>query len=143
MIFTEKRTLAAHVIIQTVQWRSTALCASMKLLTHNFLQCHIKGVKNGYPLKIEAVKVDERDADFDPGLSTAGAALAACQHDCDGSHGGSDACFLLTDFLRSMFKRIDWKAFVEGAQAVRSSGLVITHTSTLFQPAIDSRPTPI
>jgi multifunctional methyltransferase subunit TRM112 len=39
----------------------------MKLLTHNFLQCHIKGVKNGYPLKIEAVKIDERDADFDPG----------------------------------------------------------------------------
>jgi hypothetical protein len=39
----------------------------MKLLTHNFLQCHIKGVENGYPLKIEAVKIDERDADFDPG----------------------------------------------------------------------------
>lgn len=60
----------------------------MKLLTHNFLQCHIKGVKNGYPLKIEALKIDERDADFDP------------------------------DFLRSMFKRIDWKAFVQGAQAL-------------------------
>lgn len=29
----------------------------MKLLTHNMLQCHIKGVKNGYPLKIEAEKV--------------------------------------------------------------------------------------
>lgn len=39
----------------------------MKLLTHNFLQCHIKGVKNGYPLNIEAVKIEERDADFDPG----------------------------------------------------------------------------
>lgn len=39
----------------------------MKLLTHNFLQCHIKGVKNGYPLKIEASEVEERDADFDPG----------------------------------------------------------------------------
>jgi len=29
----------------------------MKLLTHNFLACHIKSVKNGYPLKIEATKV--------------------------------------------------------------------------------------
>lgn len=29
----------------------------MKLLTHNFLACHIKGVKNNYPLKIEATKV--------------------------------------------------------------------------------------
>lgn len=39
----------------------------MKLLTHNFLQCHIKGVKNGYPFKIEAAQVEQRDADFDPG----------------------------------------------------------------------------
>ncbi len=29
----------------------------MKLLTHNMLQCHIKGVQNGYPLKVEADKV--------------------------------------------------------------------------------------
>jgi hypothetical protein len=42
--------------------------AAMKLLTHNFLQCHVKGVKNGYPLKIEAEKTEERDADFDPGV---------------------------------------------------------------------------
>jgi multifunctional methyltransferase subunit TRM112 len=32
----------------------------MKLLTHNMLQCHIKGVQNGYPLKIEAEKVEVR-----------------------------------------------------------------------------------
>ena len=29
----------------------------MKLLTHNMLSCHIKGVKNGYPFKIDPVKV--------------------------------------------------------------------------------------
>ncbi|KAF6258929.1 hypothetical protein COO60DRAFT_1270426 [Scenedesmus sp. NREL 46B-D3] len=69
----------------------------MKLLTHNFLQCHIKGVKQGYPLKIEAVKIDERDADFDPGQQQAVTAAY---------------------FLRSMFKRIDWKAFLQGAQAL-------------------------
>jgi multifunctional methyltransferase subunit TRM112 len=39
----------------------------MKLLTHNMLACHIKGVKNGFPFKIEAHKVVERDADFNPG----------------------------------------------------------------------------
>jgi multifunctional methyltransferase subunit TRM112 len=33
----------------------------MKLLTHNMLQCHIKGVQNGYPLKIEAEKVEVRE----------------------------------------------------------------------------------
>ncbi|GIL47560.1 hypothetical protein Vafri_4351 [Volvox africanus] len=39
----------------------------MKLLTHNMLSCHIKGVKNGYPFLIEVIKVSEHEADFDPG----------------------------------------------------------------------------
>ena len=30
---------------------------AMKLLTHNMLACHIKGVTNNFPLKIEATKV--------------------------------------------------------------------------------------
>lgn len=46
---------------------NTSTSTNMKLLLHNFLQCHIKGVKNGYPLQIEAAKVTERDADYDPG----------------------------------------------------------------------------
>lgn len=40
----------------------------MKLLTHNMLACHIKGVQNGFPLKIEATKVEQREAEFDPGI---------------------------------------------------------------------------
>lgn len=44
----------------------------MKLLTHNMLACTIKGVKNGFPLKIEAEEVVEREADFDPGKRRAG-----------------------------------------------------------------------
>jgi multifunctional methyltransferase subunit TRM112 len=39
----------------------------MKLLTHNMLACTIKGVQNGFPLKIQAEEVVEREADFDPG----------------------------------------------------------------------------
>jgi multifunctional methyltransferase subunit TRM112 len=39
----------------------------MKLLTHNFLACNVKGVKNGYPLKIEATQVEVREAEMDPG----------------------------------------------------------------------------
>lgn len=31
--------------------------SAMKLLTHNMLACHIKGVTNNFPLKIEATKV--------------------------------------------------------------------------------------
>jgi hypothetical protein len=39
----------------------------MKLLTHNFLACNVKGVKNGFPFKIEATEVETREADMDPG----------------------------------------------------------------------------
>ena len=60
----------------------------MKLLTHNMLACHIKGVKNGYPFKIEAVKVEERPADYDP------------------------------DFLRHVFPRIQWDALREAASSM-------------------------
>lgn len=60
----------------------------MKLLTHNMLQCHIKGVKNGYPFKIEAEKVETREADYDP------------------------------DFLRHIFPRLHWPALREAADAM-------------------------
>ncbi|XP_065882302.1 multifunctional methyltransferase subunit TRM112-like protein [Dysidea avara] len=36
----------------------------MKLLTHNMLTSHVKGVKNGYPLVINASKVEVRRVDF-------------------------------------------------------------------------------
>ncbi|GFH31864.1 hypothetical protein V8C86DRAFT_2615771 [Haematococcus lacustris] len=60
----------------------------MKLLTHNMLACHIKGVQKNYPFLIEAVKIEERDADYDP------------------------------DFLRHMFPRLQWPAFLQGAQSM-------------------------
>lgn len=60
----------------------------MKLLTHNMLACHIKTVKNGYPFKIEATKVEEIEADYDP------------------------------DFLRRMFSRIEYKALREAAETL-------------------------
>lgn len=36
----------------------------MKLFTHNLLMCNKKGVKEGYPLKIEAKKVDIVKTEF-------------------------------------------------------------------------------
>ena len=60
----------------------------MKLLTHNMLQCHIKGVRNGYPFKIEAQTVVTHEMDYDP------------------------------DFLRHVFPRIEWAALREAAQAM-------------------------
>jgi len=38
----------------------------MKLLTHNMLTCNVKGVKNGYPLRIEAKEVANVEAEFNP-----------------------------------------------------------------------------
>jgi hypothetical protein len=39
----------------------------MKLLTHNMLACHIRGVKNNFPFVIEAIKIENIDADYNPG----------------------------------------------------------------------------
>ena len=65
-----------------------AAALTMKLLTHNILMCNVKGVKNGYPLKVEATKFEEREVDFNP------------------------------DFLRNRFDKIDWAALRQAAESV-------------------------
>ena len=60
----------------------------MRLLTHNMLSSNIKGVSNGFPLRIEVGKVVEKQVDFN------------------------------ADFLRNMFPKIEWKAFVDAAKTV-------------------------
>ena len=52
------------------------------------LSCNVKGVVNGYPLRLEAELVAERSADFSP------------------------------EFLRHIFGRIDWKALVGAAKSL-------------------------
>lgn len=54
------------------------------------LACNIKGVKNGFPLKIEAEKSEVREADFN------------------------------AEFLRKIFPRIEWLALRDAANAVNS-----------------------
>ena len=49
----------------------------------------LQGVRNGFPLKIEAEEVETREAEFNP------------------------------DFLRSMMRKLDWKALVASAHTVR------------------------
>lgn len=39
----------------------------MRLVTHNMLRCNVKGVESGYPLRIEAVDVQNVAADFNEG----------------------------------------------------------------------------
>eukprot|EP00924_Labyrinthula_sp_SR-Ha-C_P015439 snap_masked-scaffold_84-processed-gene-0.9-mRNA-1 protein AED:0.40 eAED:0.40 QI:0/-1/0/1/-1/1/1/0/130 len=38
----------------------------MRLITHNMLVCNKKGVKNGYPLKIEIEELVEEPTDYTP-----------------------------------------------------------------------------
>lgn len=62
----------------------------MKLLTHNMLTSKIlKGVVSGYPLKINASKVEIKKSDFQP------------------------------DFVTRMIKKIDYKALFQAAETVK------------------------
>ncbi|XP_054784798.1 multifunctional methyltransferase subunit TRM112 homolog A-like [Prosopis cineraria] len=60
----------------------------MRLLTHNMLSSNIKGVTNGFPLRIEAEKVVEKTVEMN------------------------------ADFLKTMFEKIQWKAFVDASRAM-------------------------
>jgi len=57
----------------------------MRLFTHNMLSSNIKGVTNGFPLRIEVEKVVEKEVEFN------------------------------ADFLRNMFPKMEWKALVDAA----------------------------
>ncbi|XP_021740203.1 multifunctional methyltransferase subunit TRM112-like protein At1g22270 [Chenopodium quinoa] len=65
----------------------------MRLLTHNMLSSNIKGVINGFPLKIEAAKVVEKQVDMN------------------------------SDFLNNIFSKIEWKPFVDAAKTLGFSEL--------------------
>ncbi|THU53127.1 hypothetical protein C4D60_Mb10t11140 [Musa balbisiana] len=60
----------------------------MRLLTHNMLSCNIKGVANGFPLRLEAEKWVEKEVELN------------------------------ADFLRHIFPKIEWKALAGAARAV-------------------------
>ncbi|KAJ0087208.1 hypothetical protein Patl1_08525 [Pistacia atlantica] len=65
----------------------------MRLLTHNMLSSNIKGVTNGFPLRIEVEKVIEKQVDFNP------------------------------DFLKNMFPKIEWKALADASRSLGYSEL--------------------
>ncbi|KAK9272454.1 hypothetical protein L1049_002827 [Liquidambar formosana] len=60
----------------------------MRLLTHNMLSSNIKGVTNGFPLRLEIEKAVEKQVDFN------------------------------VDFLKNMFVKIEWKALVDASRAM-------------------------
>ncbi|KAJ6997698.1 hypothetical protein NC653_014060 [Populus alba x Populus x berolinensis] len=60
----------------------------MRLFTHNMLSSNIKGVSNGFPLRIEVEQVLEKQVDFNP------------------------------DFVKNLFPKLEWKALVDGARTL-------------------------
>jgi len=66
------------------------------------LSSNIKGVKNGFPLKIEAEKVVEKQVDIN------------------------------TDFLKNIFSKIEWKPFVDAAKTLGFSDLPEEADSSLL-----------
>ncbi|KAD5961227.1 hypothetical protein E3N88_12700 [Mikania micrantha] len=65
----------------------------MRLLTHNMLASNIKGVINGFPLRIEPEKIVEKQVDFNP------------------------------DFLKNMLPKLDWKALADASKIMGYSEL--------------------
>mmetsp|Transcript_55659 Transcript_55659/g.110333 ORF Transcript_55659/g.110333 Transcript_55659/m.110333 type:complete len:148 (+) Transcript_55659:31-474(+) len=60
----------------------------MRLITHNMLISNIKGVENGYPLKIQAENVEIRETEFD------------------------------SEFVTNMLTKIEYAVLVEAANAL-------------------------
>ncbi|XP_071504386.1 multifunctional methyltransferase subunit TRM112-like protein [Diadema setosum] len=71
--------------------RSTVIRA-MKLITHNMLTSHVKGVKNGYPLKIEAESTRTLEVEFNP------------------------------DFVARMIPRIEWAVLYDAVSSLNMTG---------------------
>ncbi|XP_063046540.1 multifunctional methyltransferase subunit TRM112-like protein [Engraulis encrasicolus] len=60
----------------------------MKLLTHNMLTSHVKGVTKGYPLLIKATEVKVNEVDFNP------------------------------QFISRMIPKIEWAALIQAADGL-------------------------
>ncbi|XP_029918651.1 multifunctional methyltransferase subunit TRM112-like protein [Myripristis murdjan] len=60
----------------------------MKLLTHNMLTSHVKGVTKGYPLLIKATEVKVNEVEFNP------------------------------EFVSRMIPKLEWSALVQAAEGL-------------------------
>lgn len=74
----------------------------MRLLTHNMLSSNIKGVVNGFPLRIEVEKVVEKQVDFNP------------------------------DFLKNMFSKIEWKPLVDASRTMGYAELPVEAEASML-----------
>lgn len=65
----------------------------MRLITHNMLKSNVRGVEDGYPLRIESEQVQVQEVDFN------------------------------ADFIVNMIPKLEWAAFVGAARSLGVDGL--------------------
>uniref|UniRef100_A0AC35TQE7 Multifunctional methyltransferase subunit TRM112-like protein n=1 Tax=Rhabditophanes sp. KR3021 TaxID=114890 RepID=A0AC35TQE7_9BILA len=71
----------------------------MKLLTHNFLSSRLlKGVSNGYPLKLEVTSVEQTEVPFDEDTIK----RLLCRVDYDALYIAAEACKLAGDLPKTL-----------------------------------------
>ncbi|GBG29818.1 Multifunctional methyltransferase subunit TRM112-like protein [Hondaea fermentalgiana] len=75
----------------------------MKLLTHNMLKCNVKGVNNGYPLKIEVTTKEIRETEMNPA------------------------------FLQGIVEKLEWPVFRAAAAQLGEEGLPEAVTPELLE----------
>ncbi|XP_030622385.1 multifunctional methyltransferase subunit TRM112-like protein isoform X1 [Chanos chanos] len=75
----------------------------MKLLTHNILTSHVKGVTKGYPLLIKATEVRVNEVEFNP------------------------------QFVSRMIPKLEWSALVQAAEGLLQLGHLQDLPSSLIQ----------
>ncbi|XP_035685671.1 multifunctional methyltransferase subunit TRM112-like protein [Branchiostoma floridae] len=79
--------VAKNVGCMLLSFRTT-----MRLLTHNMLTSHVKGVTNGYPLKLQAENIKVMSVDFNP------------------------------EFVARMIPKLEWQALVQAAESIGHLG---------------------
>jgi multifunctional methyltransferase subunit TRM112 len=88
----------------------------MKLLTHNMLASHVKGVSETFPLGIEVEKVKRRGETAPRSLLASRSRFSTRSltlHQVETVEADFDAAF-----LRHILPRLDWPALVTGAAAL-------------------------
>jgi multifunctional methyltransferase subunit TRM112 len=82
----------------------------MRLITHNLLTCNKKGVETGFPLRIEPETVEVVESEFN------------------------------AEFMRKMVTKLDWAAFLAGAEALKvADGLPRALPSEGQDPPLDEQ----
>lgn len=104
----------------------------MKLLTHNMLTSHVKGVKNGYPLRILVILVHAAQQTVQFSYVCVCSSSVQCAHLCTCLQAKQvvvKAVDFNADFIARMLLKLDWSVLKTTAESVCVHSL--TRTTSL------------